>query len=335
MWQQNKSLISALWIRFVVCRTANPTACKATANQILNINHQYNMQKYTKVAEIKDAIAKAKADGKTIGLVPTMGALHEGHLSLIRRAAQENDVVVVSLFVNPIQFNNKEDLAKYPRTVDADLKLIESVEGTIFVLVPSVEEMYPEPVKEEYHFGPLEEVMEGPQRPGHFSGVAVVVRRLFDIATPDRAYFGEKDYQQLAIIRNLIEQIKYPIEIVACPIVRADDGLALSSRNMRLSPAARAVAPAIHDTLEQAAEMAEYEDVDDVKEWVMSTLGSFHEVNADQCPDGLKFEPEYFEVVNARTLQPIENWEEAGNDGAVGCIAVWLDGVRLIDIVKF
>ena len=195
--------------------------------------------------------------------------------------------------------------------------------------------MYPEPVKDEYHFGPLEEVMEGPQRPGHFSGVAVVVRRLFDIAEPQRAYFGEKDYQQLAIIRNLIEQIKYPIEIVPCPIVRADDGLALSSRNMRLSPAARAIAPAINATLEQAAEMAECEDVDDVKEWVMDTLGSFHEVNADQCPDGLKFEPEYFEIVNAKTLQPIENWEDAGDDGAVGCIAVWLDGVRLIDVVKF
>lgn len=293
------------------------------------------MHKFETVSSIKEALAKAKAEGKTIGLVPTMGALHEGHLSLIRRATKENDVAVVSMFVNPIQFNNKEDLEKYPRTIDADLKLVEGVEGTVFAFVPSVEEMYPEPVKQEYHFGPLEEVMEGPQRPGHFSGVAVVVRRLFDIAEPKRAYFGEKDYQQLAIIRNLIEQIHYDIEIVACPIVRADDGLALSSRNMRLSPAARAIAPAIYDTLQQAAEMAEYEDVDEVKEWVMSTLASFHEVNADQCPDGLMFEPEYFEVVNARTLQPIEDWDETGDDGAVGCIAVWLDGVRLIDVVKF
>ena len=293
------------------------------------------MHKFETVSSIKEALAKAKAEGKTIGLVPTMGALHEGHLSLIRRAAKENDVAVVSMFVNPIQFNNKEDLEKYPRTVDADLKLVGGVEGTVFAFVPSVEEMYPEPVKQEYHFGPLEEVMEGPQRPGHFSGVAVVVRRLFDIAEPKRAYFGEKDYQQLAIIRNLIEQIHYDIEIVACPIVRADDGLALSSRNMRLSPAARAIAPAIYDTLQQAAEMAEFEDVDEVKEWVMSTLASFHEVNAEQCPDGLMFEPEYFEVVNARTLQPIEDWDETGDDGAVGCIAVWLDGVRLIDVVKF
>lgn len=300
------------------------------------------MQKFTTVASLKQAVANAKSEGKTVGLVPTMGALHEGHLSLIRKAKEQNDIVVVSLFVNPIQFNNKEDLAKYPRTVDADCEKIEKLENelqpgsnVIFAFIPSVEEMYPEPVKEEYHFGPLEEVMEGPQRPGHFSGVAVVVRRLFDIVEPKRAYFGEKDYQQLAIIRNLIEQIKYPIEIVACPIVRADDGLALSSRNMRLSPEARAIAPAINATLEQAAEMAECEDVDDVKEWVMDTLGSFHEVNAEQCPNGLKFEPEYFEIVNAKTLQPIENWEDAAEDGAVGCIAVWLDGVRLIDVVKF
>lgn len=292
------------------------------------------MQKFTTVAALREAVHKAKADGKSIGLVPTMGALHEGHLSLIRKAKEQNDIAVVSVFVNPIQFNNKEDLAKYPRTVDADCEKLESV-GADFVFIPSVEEMYPEPVKEEYHFGPLEEVMEGPKRPGHFSGVAVVVRRLFDLAEPDRAYFGEKDYQQLAIIRNLIEQIHYNIEIVPCPIVRADDGLALSSRNMRLSPAARAIAPTIYDTLQQAAEMAECEEVDDVKEWVMSSLASFNEVNPDQCPDGLCFEPEYFEIVDARTLQPIETWDEASEDGAVGCIAVWLDGVRLIDIVKF
>ena len=263
-----------------------------------------------------------------------MGALHDGHLSLVARAKEENDIVIVSVFVNPIQFNNKEDLAKYPRTVDADCEKLAQASADI-AFVPSVEEMYPEPVKEEYHFGPLEEVMEGPQRPGHFSGVAVVVRRLFDISQADRAYFGEKDYQQLAIIRNLVEQIHYNIKIIACPIVRADDGLALSSRNMRLSPAARAIAPAINATLQQAAEMAEYEEVDDVKQWVIDTLANFNEVNAEQCPDGLRFEPEYFEIVNAVTLQPIADWDEAGNDGAVGCIAVWLDGVRLIDIVKF
>ncbi|MBP3740798.1 MAG: pantoate--beta-alanine ligase [Bacteroidales bacterium] len=299
------------------------------------------MKQVTKAAELTAAVEEAKKQGLEIGLVPTMGALHEGHLSLIERALKENDVVVVSLFVNPIQFNNKEDLEKYPRTIDADLKLIEGLiartEGRakeLLAFTPTVDEMYPdgEP-KEVYHFGPVEEVMEGPRRPGHFSGVAVVVRRLFDLAQPKRAYFGEKDYQQIAVIRALLAQIKYPIELVPCPIVRADDGLALSSRNMRLSPAARQMAPAINATLEQAAEMSEYEEVDDVKEWVLDTLASWHEVNGS--PDGLRFEPEYFEIVDAITLQPIADWSEAGEEGAVGCIAVWLDGVRLIDIVKF
>lgn len=301
------------------------------------------MKQILKAADLQQAVAQAKEKGLEIGLVPTMGALHEGHLSLIERALKENDVVVVSLFVNPIQFNNKEDLEKYPRTIEADLDLInglvsrmgsEAKAKELYAFTPTVDEMYPngEP-KEVYHFGPVEEVMEGPRRPGHFSGVAVVVRRLFDLSQPRRAYFGEKDYQQIAVIRALLEQIKYPIELVPCPIVRADDGLALSSRNMRLSSAARAMAPAINATLEQAAEMAEYEDVDDVKEWVLDTLASYDDVN--DCPDGLRFEPEYFEIVDARTLQPIANWDEAGDLGAVGCIAVWLDGVRLIDIVKF
>ena len=299
------------------------------------------MKQVNKAAELTAAVEEAKKQGLEIGLVPTMGALHEGHLSLIERALKENDLVVVSLFVNPIQFNNKEDLEKYPRTIDADLKLIESLIGRtecrakeLLAFTPTVDEMYPdgEP-KEVYHFGPVEEVMEGPRRPGHFSGVAVVVRRLFDLAQPKRAYFGEKDYQQIAVIRALLAQIKYPIELVPCPIVRADDGLALSSRNMRLSPAARQMAPAINATLEQAAEMSEYEEVDDVKEWVLDTLASWHEVNGS--PDGLRFEPEYFEIVDAITLQPIADWSESGEEGAVGCIAVWLDGVRLIDIVKF
>ncbi len=302
------------------------------------------MKQIQNAADLQQAVREAKDKGRQIGLVPTMGALHEGHLSLIERAMKENDLVVVSLFVNPIQFNNKEDLEKYPRTLEADLDLIKSLESRVkneakatevLAFSPSVAEMYPdgEPTEIVYHFGPVEEVMEGPRRPGHFNGVAVVVRRLFDLAQPTRAYFGEKDYQQIAIIRALLEQIKYPIELVPCPIVRADDGLALSSRNKRLSPAARQMAPAINATLEQAAEMAEYEEVDDVKEWVLDTLASWHEVH--DCGEGLQFEPEYFEIVDARTLQPIATWDEAGDLGAVGCIAVWLDGVRLIDIVKF
>lgn len=288
------------------------------------------MNTVTTVAALTAAINQAKQDKKSIGLVPTMGALHEGHLSLVRRARAENDVVVVSVFVNPIQFNNKEDLAKYPRTVEQDCKLLTEA-GADIAFVPSVEEMYPEPVNTVYHFGPLEEVMEGPRRPGHFSGVAVVVRRLFDLAQPTRAYFGEKDFQQIAIIRNLLEQIQYPIELVPCPIVRADDGLALSSRNMRLSKEAREVAPNIYATLVQAVEMSEFEDVESVKLWVMDTLSSFHEVNG--LDESLRFEPEYFEIVNDVTLQPIEDWGDS--EGVVGCIAVWLDGVRLIDVIRF
>ena len=288
------------------------------------------MQTFTTTAALIAAINEAKQANRTIGLVPTMGALHEGHLSLIRRARQENDLVVVSIFVNPIQFNNKEDLAKYPRTLEADCAAAASA-GADIAFAPSVEEMYPEPVTTVYHFGPIEEVMEGPRRPGHFSGVAVVVRRLFDLTQPTRAYFGEKDFQQIAIIRNLLEQIKYPIELVPCPIVRADDGLALSSRNMRLSPEARAVAPNIYATLVQAVEMSEYEDVESVRDWVLDTLSTFHEVN--NLPNGLRFEPEYFEIVNDTTLQPINDWNDA--PGVVGCIAVWLDGVRLIDVIRF
>ena len=288
------------------------------------------MNTITTIAELESAIQQAKKKNQTIGLVPTMGALHEGHLSLVERARKENDIVVVSVFVNPIQFNNKEDLEKYPRTVENDLALLEKA-GTDIAFTPSVEEMYPEPVTTVYHFGQIEEVMEGPRRPGHFSGVAVVVRRLFELTQPDRAYFGEKDFQQIAIIRDLLRQMNSKIELVPCPIVRADDGLALSSRNMRLSKEARKVAPAIYATLQQAVEMSEYEDVEDVKLWVMDTLASFHEVN--DLKEGLCFEPEYFEIVNDTTIQPIENWDDA--QGSVGCIAVWLDGVRLIDMVRF
>ena len=281
------------------------------------------------VKALKEAVLQLKNAGKTIGLVPTMGALHDGHLSLIRRAGEENDAVVVSIFVNPVQFNNQADLIAYPRTLDADVEKIGDLADVVFA--PSAEEVYAVPPTEKYDFGALEQVMEGPQRPGHFNGVGIIVKRLFDWTTPDRAYFGEKDFQQIAIIRNLLEQIKYPIELVPCPIVRADDGLALSSRNMRLSKEAREVAPNIYATLVQAVEMSEYEDVESVKLWVMDTLSTFHEVNG--LDESLRFEPEYFEIVNDTTLQPIENWEDA--EGVVGCIAVWLDGVRLIDVIRF
>lgn len=287
------------------------------------------MQTITTVAELSAAIAAAKLSHKSIGLVPTMGALHQGHLSLVDKARSQNDLVVVSLFVNPIQFNNQEDLAHYPRTLQADLQTLAPLADIAFA--PSVEEMYPRPVEETYHFGPIEEVMEGPRRPGHFSGVAVVVRRLFELAQPDRAYFGEKDFQQIAVIRSLLQQMNSHIQLVPCPIVRADDGLALSSRNMRLSPGARQAAPAIYATLQQAVEMSECEDVESVRDFVLDTLSSFHEVNG--LPQGLQFEPEYFEIIDDATLQPVAGWDQG--KGVVGCIAVWLDGIRLIDMIRF
>ena len=301
------------------------------------------MKLITSAADLQAATTQAKSQQLTIGLVPTMGALHQGHLSLVERALTENQMAVVSIFVNPIQFNNQDDLARYPRTLEADLQLLADLEHRLstlaptvqlLVFTPTVKEIYPDGTPTEvYHFGPIEQVMEGPQRPGHFSGVATVVRRLFDLAQPTRAYFGEKDFQQIAIIRSLLDQIHYPIELIPCPIVRADDGLALSSRNARLSPAARALAPAIYATLQQATEMAAYEEVDDLRQWVLDTLASYHLINPQ--PDGLCFQPEYFDIVDALTLQPIASWDEASAHGAVGCIAVWLDGVRLIDMVKF
>lgn len=284
------------------------------------------MKTFTTVAALQEAVAAAKKENKTIGLVPTMGALHEGHLSLIHKAKEMCDVVVVSVFVNPIQFNNKEDLEKYPRTVEADLEKLESAHADM-VLVPSVEEMYPSDfVAQEYHFGAIEEVMEGPRRPGHFSGVAVVVRRLFDIVMPHKAFFGEKDFQQVAIIRELLRQIQYPIEIVPCPIVRAENGLAKSSRNMRLSQEALAFAPNIYATLKRAVEMSRTESVAKVKQWVLDTLSGMDSGKAD-----MRFEPEYFEIVDDTTLQPVDGW----NGGVVGCITVWLTGVRLIDMIRF
>ena len=279
------------------------------------------MKVFNTVKELKNELASYRAEGKTIGLVPTMGALHDGHLSLVKRAKQECDIVVVSDFVNPIQFNNQHDLETYPRTLDEDVEKLRGVDCD-YVFAPSVEEMYPTPSTDKYSFGILEEVMEGPRRPGHFSGVAVVVRRLFDIVEPQKAFFGEKDFQQLAIIKNLVQQINYDIEIVPCPIVRADDGLALSSRNKRLSPENRAKAPKIHATLSAATEKMNSMSVDEVKQWVMDVF--------TQDP---AFEPEYFEIVEDVTLQPVASWDEA--EGVVGCIAVWMDDVRLIDIIRF
>ena len=207
------------------------------------------------VKELKSAVKSAREAGKSIGLVPTMGALHEGHKSLVDRCRKENDVVVVSVFVNPTQFNNKEDLRTYPRTEEADKALLEAA-GCDVVFMPSVEEVYPEPDTRVFNLGPVAEVMEGPMRPGHFNGVAQIVSKLFMMVEPDRAYFGEKDFQQIAVIREMVRQEGFKLEIVPCPIVREADGLAKSSRNVRLSADARMAAPLIHKILAKSVDFA-------------------------------------------------------------------------------
>lgn len=278
------------------------------------------MQVCHKIDELLSCVDTFKREGKTIGLLPTMGALHEGHLSLAKRAKEENDVLICSVFVNPIQFNNKEDLEKYPRDLEADVALLDGI-GCDVVFAPSAEEVYAEEPTEKYSFGALEQVLEGPQRPGHFNGVATIVHKLFKWARPDRAYFGEKDYQQIAIVKDLVRQFSIPVQIVECPIYRDADGLATSSRNRRLSAKARKIAPKIHEILLKSATL--------VKDMSYSQIKSYVEGEFAMRND---FELEYFEVVDAKTLQPIRRPSE---NGAVGCVAVWLDGVRLIDIQKY
>lgn len=263
----------------------------------------------------------ACGQGKKVGLVPTMGALHAGHASLVRRCVADNDVTVVSVFVNPTQFNDKNDLKNYPRTFDADCKLLEEV-GADIVFAPSVEEIYPQADTRVFDFAPLDTVMEGVHRPGHFNGVAQVVSRLFDIVKPDRAYFGEKDFQQLAIIRRLVSDYGYHIEIVPCPIVREADGLAMSSRNTLLTAEGRQHAPAIHRIMQDSVAFASAHTVDETRRFVEDGLAA----------DGY-LRAEYYEIVDGRTLQPIADWQET--DYAVGCVAVFCGDIRLIDNIKY
>ena len=278
------------------------------------------MKIISKVAELREVVALIHKEGKTIGLVPTMGALHAGHKSLVDRARKECDFVVVSVFVNPTQFNNQNDLKTYPRTVEADCALLEDA-GVDVAFVPSVEEVYPEKDTRVFDLGPVAEVMEGAMRPGHFNGVCQVVSKLFDFVNPDKAYFGEKDFQQIAVIRKMVELLNLKLEIVACPIKREADGLALSSRNVRLTPEQRAAAPQIHEILAENAELpAEgITDVEALKDMVVTELNAI---------DGM--EVEYYEIVDPVTLQPATNIS-----GAVGCVTVWMGDVRLIDNIKY
>jgi pantoate--beta-alanine ligase len=273
------------------------------------------------IQELRTELDALRKQGKSIGLVPTMGALHEGHASLVKRAVAENDVVVVSDFVNPTQFNDPNDLIKYPRTLDADCALLEK-EGAHIVFAPSVEEVYPEPDTRTFSYAPLDTVMEGKYRPGHFNGVCQIVSKLFMMVEPDKAYFGEKDFQQLAIIREMVKQMEFPLQIVGCPIVREKEGLALSSRNARLSEEQRQQALNISKTLFKSLEWAAGHSVEETQQFVEKSIAE---------AEGLELE--YFEIVDGVTLQKISAWKDAPY--VVGCITVYCGEVRLIDNIKY
>ena len=286
------------------------------------------MQIITTKKALQQAVEECKKANRTIGLVPTMGALHEGHASLVSRAVKENDVCFVSVFVNPTQFNNKEDLAKYPRNIERDAQLLESI-GAQYVFAPTPEEMYSEEEMNttfSFDFNGLDKVMEGKMRPGHFNGVVQVVSRLFYLVQPNRAYFGEKDFQQLAIIHHMVERSSMAgtfgnLQIVDCPIVRESSGLALSSRNERLSAEEKEIALGISKTLFSSLEWAKEQGatVASVQQRVIDTINAI---------DGL--EVEYYEIVDQSSLLPTDTFRHA-----IGCVTVYCGPVRLIDNIKY
>ena len=276
------------------------------------------MKTFTKVNELREALGAVR-NGK-IGFVPTMGALHEGHISLVNRARKECDAVVVSVFVNPTQFNDKTDLKNYPRTPEADAAMLAEA-GVEFVLFPTVEEIYPEPDTRVFDFGLIDKVMEGATRPGHFNGVAQVVSRLFAIVEPDKAYFGEKDFQQIAVIRAMVGQLGLKVEIVDCPIVRDSDGLARSSRNTLLDKEHREAAPHIYEVLSAAVRKVGEMLPSELSEWVV------REVERNPLLKVI-----YFQAVDASTMQQVQTWEES--ERVQGCIAVQAGAIRLIDNIK-
>ena len=282
---------------------------------------QIKMKIIHTIKELQNELSAYRAEGKTVGLVPTMGALHAGHVSLVEYSVRENEITVVSVFVNPTQFNDKEDLKKYPRTLEADCRLLEPA-GVSIVFAPSVEEMYPAPDVREFSYPPLDQVMEGAFRPGHFNGVCQIVSKLFDAVKPDRAYFGEKDFQQLAVIREMVRQLHYTIDIIGCPIVREEDGLAMSSRNMRLSVEERKNALKISQTLYKSRNFAASHSVRETKQFVEEEIAN---------APGLRLE--YFAIVDGNTLQDVEQW--GASDYIVGCITVFCGDVRLIDNIKY
>jgi pantoate--beta-alanine ligase len=276
------------------------------------------IQVATRTAELKKLIEINKNKGASIGFVPTMGALHEGHLTLVRSASKENDVVIVSIFVNPTQFNDKKDLEKYPRTLDSDLLLL-SGSGANVVFAPGVDDIYPDGDDKgaDIDLGGLDMYMEGAFRPGHFKGVAQVVKRLLEIVTPDRLYMGQKDFQQFTIIQYMLDSLKINTQLVVCPIVRETTGLAMSSRNARLSSPTRAAAGIIFRVLKSAKRQSASKTPKEICETAMKKLKS------------PPFDPEYFIIVDGHTLQPIDDLRSTNY--AVACVAVWAEGVRLID----
>ena len=276
------------------------------------------MKTFHKVSDLRQELAQLDARG--IGFVPTMGALHAGHRSLVEKARKECQTVVVSVFVNPTQFNDKNDLKHYPRTPEADAAVLEAA-GADYVLMPSVEEIYPEPDTRQFDFGEVDKVMEGATRPGHFNGVAQVVSRLFDIVSPAKAYFGEKDFQQIAVIKAMVRQLGLKVEIVECPIIRDEDGLALSSRNTLLTPEHRAAAPHIYEVLSQCATKSAELSPAELSAWVVA------EVEKNPLLKVI-----YFQAVDALSMQQVASWEQSPR--VQGCIAVQAGDIRLIDNVK-
>ena len=280
------------------------------------------MKVFHKIVDLQNALFADRKEGKVIGLVPTMGALHQGHASLVKTSVKENDITVVSVFVNPTQFNDKNDLKSYPRDLDADCRLLEACQAD-YVFAPEVEEMYPTPDNRHFEFPPVSTVMEGAHRPGHFNGVCQVVSRLFYIVRPDRAYFGEKDWQQIAVVKAMVRQLQLKVKIVECPIVRDDDGLARSSRNTLLAPDERAIAPKIYEALKASLDYAKTHSVQQTHDFVVDSINAV---------DGL--DVEYFAIVDGNTLQNVDSWD---TPYVVGCITVYCGKtpIRLIDHIKY
>lgn len=281
------------------------------------------MKVFSKIVDLQNALFDERKAGKSVGLVPTMGALHEGHASLVRRSVDDNDVTVVSVFVNPTQFNDKNDLKNYPRDLEADCRLLEECKAD-YVFAPEVEDMYPTPDTRQFEYPPVSTVMEGAHRPGHFNGVCQVVSRLFYIVRPDRAYFGEKDWQQIAVVKAMVKHLCLKVQIVECPIVREADGLARSSRNTLLAADERAIAPSIYKALKESLEYAKSHSLKETHDKVVDDINSV---------EGLKVE--YFSIVDGNTLQDIANWEDSPY--VVGCITVYCGRtpIRLIDHIKY